>query len=93
MANVWIVVPAYREATTIAAVVASLRATGYDRICVVNDGSPDDTAALALGAGAHVLSHIVNLGQGAALQTGITYALSHRARTTLHVRCGRAARG
>ena len=59
--------------------VASLRAAGYDRICVVNDGSPDDTAALALGAGAHVLSHIVNLGQGAALQTGISYALSQGA--------------
>jgi len=78
-ASVWIVVPAYKEAATIAGVVASLRAEGYDKVCVVNDGSPDDTGALALAAGAHVLEHIVNLGQGAALQTGITYALSRGA--------------
>ena len=79
MASVWIVVPAYKEAATIAAVVASLRAEGYDRICVVNDGSPDNTGALALAAGAHVLRHVVNRGQGAALQTGISYALAQGA--------------
>jgi glycosyltransferase involved in cell wall biosynthesis len=79
MAKVWIVVPAYKEAATIATVVGSLLAEGYDRICVVNDGSPDDTGALALAAGAHVLRHVVNLGQGAALQTGITYALARGA--------------
>lgn len=73
--NVWIVVPAYNEATTIGGVVASLRALGYARVCVVNDGSSDATGALARGAGAFVLDHITNLGQGAALQTGITYAL------------------
>lgn len=73
--NLWIVIPAYREAATIGNVVASLRALGYGNICVVNDGSPDNTAALARAAGAHVLEHIVNLGQGAALQTGVEYAL------------------
>ncbi|HVR46041.1 MAG TPA: glycosyltransferase family 2 protein [Candidatus Binatia bacterium] len=75
MANVWVVVPAYKETATIVTVVASLRAEGYEQICVVDDGSRDDTGALALAAGAHVLHHLVNLGQGAALQTGITYAL------------------
>jgi glycosyltransferase involved in cell wall biosynthesis len=73
--NLWIVIPAYREAATIGSVVESLRALGYGNICVVNDGSPDNTAALAGKAGAHVLDHILNLGQGAALQTGIAYAL------------------
>jgi glycosyltransferase involved in cell wall biosynthesis len=42
---------------------------------LVNDGSTDDTAARARLAGAKVVSHAINLGQGAALQTGITYAL------------------
>lgn len=73
--DVWIVVPAYNEAATIGGVVASLRASGYDRVCVVNDGSVDDTSRLANEAGAYVLDHVVNLGQGAALQTGITFAL------------------
>jgi glycosyltransferase involved in cell wall biosynthesis len=78
-ANVWIVVPAYNEAETIDGVVASLRSEGYDNICVVDDGSPDETGTHALTAGAHVLRHIINLGQGAALQTGITYALANGA--------------
>jgi glycosyltransferase involved in cell wall biosynthesis len=77
--NVWIVVPAYKEAATIAGVVTSLRVLGYHQICVVNDGSPDETGRLALAAGAHVLEHVVNLGQGAALQTGISYVLANGA--------------
>jgi glycosyltransferase involved in cell wall biosynthesis len=77
--NLWIVVPAYKEAATIAGVVMSLRVLGYQQVCVVNDGSPDDTGPLALAAGAHVLEHVVNLGQGAALQTGISYALANGA--------------
>ena len=52
---------------------------GHYHVCVVNDGSPDATGSLALAAGAHVLEHMVNLGQGAALQTGISYALANGA--------------
>jgi glycosyltransferase involved in cell wall biosynthesis len=77
--NVWIVIPAYKEAATIGGVVTSLRVLGHQQVCVVNDGSPDDTGPLALAAGAHVLEHVVNLGQGAALQTGISYALANGA--------------
>ena len=40
----------------------------------MNDGSRDRTGEAALGAGAHVVSHPVNLGQGAAIQTGVEYA-------------------
>lgn len=76
----WIVVPAFNEAASIASVVASLRRAGYAQVCVVNDGSKDGTAALALAAGASVLDHVTNLGQGAALQTGIDYALAAGAR-------------
>jgi len=77
--NVWIVIPAYNESQTITSVVGSLRALGYSQICVVNDGSQDRTSPLASAAGAFVLDHAVNLGQGAALQTGIMYALQHGA--------------
>ncbi len=77
--NAWVVIPAYNEAGSIASVVAGLRCAGYANVCVVNDGSADGTGALALRAGAHVLEHVTNFGQGAALQTGIDYALANDA--------------
>ncbi|HZP40564.1 MAG TPA: glycosyltransferase family 2 protein [Candidatus Binatia bacterium] len=65
------VVPAYNEAPTVARVVAGVRAAAPDLdVLVVDDGSRDDTAAVARAAGARVVSHVVNLGYGAALQTG-----------------------
>jgi len=73
--DLWIVVPAYNEATVIGDVVADLRST-FDNVVVVDDGSRDHTAAVARGAGAHTVTHPVNLGQGAAIQTGIEYARS-----------------
>jgi glycosyltransferase involved in cell wall biosynthesis len=77
--NAWVVIPAYNEARSIAGVVDGLRRAGYANVCVVNDGSRDGTGALALRAGAHVVEHITNFGQGAALQTGIDYALANGA--------------
>lgn len=77
--DVWIVVPAYNEAATIATVVGSLRVLGYCHVCVVNDGSSDASSELARNADAYVLDHVTNLGQGAALQTGIAYALKRGA--------------
>jgi len=70
----WVVIPAFNEGEVIADVVTHVRAT-YSNIVVVDDCSSDDTAKLACRAQAHVIRHPVNLGQGAALQTGITYAL------------------
>ena len=72
-AGMWIVIPAYAEESVVGGVVTLLRET-YPRIVVVDDGSPDLTGQLARTAGATVLRHAVNLGQGAALQTGIDYA-------------------
>jgi glycosyltransferase involved in cell wall biosynthesis len=72
--GLWIVVSAFNEAQAIASVLADLRRTGY-QIVVVDDGSADATAELAMQAGATVVRHPVNLGQGAALQTGIKFAL------------------
>jgi glycosyltransferase involved in cell wall biosynthesis len=73
--DVWIVVPAFNEATVIGEVIADVRSV-FDHVVCVDDGSHDDTGAIALGAGAHVVRHPVNLGQGAAIQTGIEYARS-----------------
>lgn len=72
--NVFVVVPVYNEAKVIHAVVTSLTAV-FRHVVVVNDGSSDNTVAVLRDTDATVLTHAVNLGQGAALQTGITYAL------------------
>jgi polyprenyl-phospho-N-acetylgalactosaminyl synthase len=71
--DVWIVIPAYNEATVIGDVIADVRSV-FEHVVVVDDGSRDDTGAIALRAGAHVVRHPVNLGQGAAIQTGVEYA-------------------
>lgn len=78
MDKVFVVIPAYNEAGAIGAVVASVRAHGFE-VVVVDDASVDATAAIAAQCGADVVSHPVNLGQGAALQTGMQYALAHDA--------------
>lgn len=73
-AHTWIVIAAYNEGAVIRDVVAEVTGEGWNTV-VVDDGSRDDTANLARAAGATVLRHVVNLGQGAALQTGIDYAV------------------
>jgi glycosyltransferase involved in cell wall biosynthesis len=72
--DVFIVIAAYNEAAVIGRVVRELRER-HANVVVVDDGSRDDTAGAAREAGALVLRHTVNRGQGAALQTGLTYAL------------------
>lgn len=72
--SAFIVVPAYNEAEVIAEVVTALR-DAYTNVIVVDDGSRDETALAARSARASVLRHAINRGQGAALQTGIDYAL------------------
>lgn len=72
--EVWVVVPAYNEAARLAATLENLLAVA-STVVVVDDGSPDDTARVAARYPVWVLRHVVNLGQGAAIQTGITFSL------------------
>jgi glycosyltransferase involved in cell wall biosynthesis len=65
----------YNEASSIGAVVGDL-SLSFPRIVCVDDGSADGSGVVAAGAGATVVTHTVNLGQGAALQTGLQYALA-----------------
>ena len=70
-----VVIPAYNEEANIGQVVHQVRAQLPDAdIVVVDDCSRDGTARVARAAGAIVLRHAVNLGDGAARQTGFTYA-------------------
>ena len=73
--DVWLVVPLYNEAKVIGDVVRTAR-TRFPKIVCVDDGSTDRSAQCADAAGAVVVRHPVNLGQGAALQTGLAYALT-----------------
>ena len=74
----WIVIPAYNEERVIATVVRDAARSGH-RVVVVDDRSTDATAEIAARMGDVVIRHPINLGQGAALQTGITFALSQGA--------------
>jgi glycosyltransferase involved in cell wall biosynthesis len=69
-----VVIAAYNEAEVVGRVVADVRRRER-QVVVVDDGSRDGTGEIARNAGAAVVRHPVNLGQGAALQTGIYYAL------------------
>lgn len=73
--QVWIVIPAYNEGTVIAGVVEGVRRL-FPNVLVIDDASTDRTNSKARGAGAQVLRHPINLGQGAALQTGFERALA-----------------
>ena len=70
--KVWFLVPAFNEGSRIQGVVTPILKAGY-RCLVIDDGSNDDTFFQASSCGATVLKHIHNLGQGAALNTGIQF--------------------
>lgn len=76
--SIWVVVPAFNEAAIIARIVGELTERGY-AVVVIDDGSRDGTGLAALAAGAALVTHPFNLGQGAALQTGIQFALKQDA--------------
>lgn len=69
-----VVVPAFNEGPAIATVVAALGAEPWHEIIVVDDGSSDDTGAQAAAAGAIVVRHPYNKGNGAAVKSGIRRA-------------------
>jgi glycosyltransferase involved in cell wall biosynthesis len=72
------VVPAYNEAATVSGVIDALReAEPRFDVLVVDDGSTDDTAAIAASAGARVLKLPFNLGIGGSVQAAFQYALEH----------------
>jgi glycosyltransferase involved in cell wall biosynthesis len=73
-ASTWVVVPVHNEASVIAATLAPLVAT-FPNVVTVDDGSTDGTWDALGHCAPHRLRHLVNRGQGAALQTGTEFAL------------------
>lgn len=74
--RVLVVVPAWNEEPSIAAVIEQLRKENYD-VLVIDDGSTDLTRFVAINSGALVASLPFNLGVGAALRCGFRYAIQH----------------
>jgi len=83
MPKIACIIPAWNEEKNITKVVESVKPYA-DFIIVINDKSQDTTAELAEKAGAIVINHPINRGQGASLQTGNDYALSLGADIIVH---------
>lgn len=73
--EVWLIVPVFNEGQVIGEVITQARKVFANIVCV-DDGSKDNSADQIRAAGAHLVRHPVNLGQGAAIQTGVEYARS-----------------
>jgi len=78
ISDTYIIVPAFNEGKVIRTTIADLQQT-FSNIVVVNDGSSDNTLSILQELGVTTITHLINIGQGAALQTGITYALDRGA--------------
>lgn len=77
-ADTWVVIPLYNEAQVIGGVIRDLL-PAFSNIVCIDDGSRDGGGDIARSAGARIVTHPINLGQGAALQTGFEYALERGA--------------
>jgi len=76
--NALIVIPAFNEEKNISCVIREIFGCCPDcDVLVVNDGSKDDTGAIAKNEGVTVIDHVYNIGYGGALQTGFKYAVDY----------------
>lgn len=75
----FIVIAAYNEGESIIKVISDLRKHGHNNIVVVDDGSKDNTYDVIKKQDVYALKHVINRGQGAALRTGIDFAIKEGA--------------
>ncbi|HUT21859.1 MAG TPA: glycosyltransferase family 2 protein [Candidatus Bipolaricaulota bacterium] len=84
MSKVIIVLPAYNEEKTIAAVIEDLLRADFQEIVAIDDGSSDNTLEVLKKYPVHCLAHKINCGQGASLRTGTEMALALGADIIVH---------
>ncbi len=83
--DVYITIPMYNDEKMITNVIKDLNSKGYNNIVVVDDGSKDNGySVVKKNTNAIVTKHIVNRGQGAALQTGMEVAIDSGAKYIVH---------
>ncbi len=75
--KICVLIPAFNVAAAIEPLVRAVRAAGFP-VCVVNDGSTDDTGSCAAAAGAEVIQHLVNQGKGRAVIDGFRHIVEQR---------------
>lgn len=83
--HIFFVIPAYNEGSAISNVLKNLNKEGYHNLIIINDGSKDNTSEVVVKVQKELqnnnlvlLEHVINRGQGAALKTGIDYALKQK---------------
>jgi len=81
--SVYVIIPAYNEAKILRSTIQSLSDFNLN-IVVVDDNSNDETWSILQTLPVYALHHVINLGQGAALQTGMTFALGKGAKIIVH---------
>lgn len=81
--KIFCIIPALNEEGTIKEVIEKTKLL-VEQVVVIDDGSTDNTKKIAKEAGAIVLTHLINRGQGASLETGNSYALSNGADAVFH---------
>lgn len=81
--QIFIIVPSYNESSVIQDTIAPLLDAGYS-VVVIDDGSSDESYAQICRMPVHAIRHPLNLGQGAAIQTGVEYALQKGAGVVVH---------
>ena len=84
MDQVFIVIPAYNESDSLKQVLVDLLAINYRHIVIVDDGSSCPVSEIIRDFPVHIVTHSLNLGQGAALRTGTEYALQNGAEIVVH---------
>ena len=77
--DVFVIIPVFNEERMIGSVVDSLKKKFANIVCV-DDGSSDKSLAIIKSKNVHTLKHLINLGQGASLQTGIDFGILKGAR-------------
>jgi glycosyltransferase involved in cell wall biosynthesis len=79
ISNAYIIIPVFNHDEHLRRVVQELQKRGFTKIIVVDDGSTKDIFTNISDLGIHFLRHEINLGQGAALQTGFDFAKKSKA--------------
>lgn len=87
LSKVWVVIPAYNEEKAVGRIIDDLQEEGFSNLLIVDDGSTDKTASVAGGRGTIVLSHLINLGAGAATRTGFDFVKKYHFEAQVVVTC------